>query len=98
MANRPEILDLAYANLTAPVAARIARMRQRARLSRRDLAIRLDSTDSFVARLEAGGPAITPKRVRKVAKALRTREELFYPNGRPDQFWDAVASQLQRLA
>jgi transcriptional regulator with XRE-family HTH domain len=94
--DRDQSLDLAYENLTAPVARRISRMRRRARLTRHDLAIRLDSTDSFVTRLETGGAAITARRVRKVARALSTREELFYPNARPDVFWNQVENDLQR--
>ena len=82
--------ELAYTNLTAQVAERIVRLRRRSRLSRHDLAIRLDTTDIFIARLECGGPAITPKRVRRVARALGVREELFYPRGRPDLFWRDV--------
>lgn len=96
--DRTKTLDLAYANLTAPVARRIERMRRRARLTRHDLATRIDSTDAFVGRLETGGSAITPERVRKVARALRIREELFYPYGRPDLFWNRVDHDLERYA
>ena len=91
------LVSLAYSNLTAPVAQRISHLRRRSRVSRHDLAILLDSTDEFVARLEQGGPAITPKRVRRVARALGVREELFYPRGRPDIFWDQVDSTLDGL-
>ena len=94
--DRGKALDLAYANLTAPVARRIERMRRRARLTRHDLAVRIDSTDAFIGRLESGGSAITPERVRKVARALRIREELFYPYGRPDLFWNRVDGDLER--
>ena len=96
--DRTKSLDLAYANLTAPIARRIERLRRRARLTRHDLAVRLDSTDAFVGRLENGGSAITAERVRKVARALRTREELFYPYGRPDLFWNRVDHDLERYA
>jgi transcriptional regulator with XRE-family HTH domain len=87
-------LDLVYTNLTAPVAQRITYLRKRSRVSQHELAIRLDSTDTFVSKLEAGGPAITPQRVRRLARALRVREELFYPNARPDAFWSHVDATL----
>jgi transcriptional regulator with XRE-family HTH domain len=89
-----DTVDLVYSNLTAPIAQRIAHLRKRSRVSRHELAIRLDSTDTMVSKLESGGPAITPKRVRRVARALRIREELFYPNGRPDAFWSHVDATL----
>jgi transcriptional regulator with XRE-family HTH domain len=93
---RPQrALDLVYANLTAPIAQRIAYLRKRSRVSRHELAIRLDSTDALVERLENGGPAINPKRVRRVARALGIREELFYPGGRPDVFWNYVDATLE---
>ena len=95
VARPPRALDLVYANLTAPIAERIARMRRRSRISRHELAIRLDSTDTLVTKLEMGGPAVTPKRVRRVARALGIREELFYPNGRPDLFWNYVDATLE---
>jgi transcriptional regulator with XRE-family HTH domain len=82
-----DTIDLVYTNLTAPVAQRISYLRKRSRVSPHELAIRLDSTDTLVSKLEVGGPAITAERVRRVARALRVREELFYPNARPDAFW-----------
>jgi transcriptional regulator with XRE-family HTH domain len=87
-------IDLVYTNLTAPVAQRIAYLRRRSRITQHELAIRLDSTDTLVSKLQAGGPAVTPQRVRRVARALRVREELFYPNGRPDAFWSHVDATL----
>jgi len=93
-ARQTPTIDLVHTNLTAPVAQRIAYLRKRSRVSQRELAIRLDSTDALVSKLESGGPAVTPQRVRRVARALRVREELFYPNGRPDAFWSHVDATL----
>ena len=87
---------LARENLTLPVADRVDRLLNRSRLSRAEVARRMQVPPRLLTRLQEGGPALTRDRIKKLAVALRLREELFYPGARPDLFWARVDAELDR--
>src|SRR4051794_32466899 len=58
------------------VAARLRALRQRASITQADLALRLGTTQSAVARMEAGQPRMNLSAVRRVAEALGYDAEL----------------------
>lgn len=58
------------------VAARLRALRQRAGITQADLALRLGTTQSAVARMEAGQRRMSLSTVRRVAEALGCDAEL----------------------